>query len=47
MDSLFTSPEFHMSLLATFITPIVYRNWFYNGEYCTYDDKGACLDTGK
>lgn len=23
-----------MSLLTTLITPIVYRNWFYRGEYC-------------
>ena len=23
-----------MSLLTTLITPIVYRNWFYKGEYC-------------
>jgi len=25
-----------MSLLTTLITPIVYRNWFFRGEYCTY-----------
>jgi Kef-type K+ transport system membrane component KefB len=25
-----------MSLLTTLITPIIYRNWFYKGEYCTY-----------
>jgi len=30
-----------MSLLTTVITPIVYRNWFYRGEYCTYDKNGA------
>ena len=24
-----------MSLLTTLITPIIYRNWFYKGEYCT------------
>ncbi|MDV2481747.1 cation:proton antiporter [Methanoculleus sp. Wushi-C6] len=24
-----------MSLLTTLITPIVYRNWFYKGAYCT------------
>ncbi|NLD57081.1 MAG: cation:proton antiporter, partial [Methanomicrobiales archaeon] len=30
-----------MSLLTTIITPIVYRNWFYRGEYCTYDKNGA------
>jgi Kef-type K+ transport system membrane component KefB len=23
-----------MSLLTTLITPIIYRNWFYRGEYC-------------
>ncbi len=23
-----------MSLITTLITPIVYRNWFYKGEYC-------------
>jgi Kef-type K+ transport systems, membrane components len=27
-----------MSLLTTIITPIVYRNWFYKGEYCEYPD---------
>jgi Kef-type K+ transport system membrane component KefB len=31
-----------MSLLTTLITPIVYRNWFYRGEYCKYDEKGIC-----
>jgi Kef-type K+ transport system membrane component KefB len=31
-----------MSLLTTLITPIVYRNWFYRGEYCRYDEKGIC-----
>lgn len=36
-----------MSLLTTVITPIVYRNWFYRGEYCTYDASGACIDPGK
>ncbi|MDD1648145.1 MAG: cation:proton antiporter, partial [Methanomicrobiales archaeon] len=25
-----------MSLFTTLITPIVYRNWFYKEEYCTY-----------
>jgi hypothetical protein len=25
-----------MSLLTTLITPIIYRNWLYKGEYCTY-----------
>jgi len=29
-----------MSLLTTLITPIVYRNWFYRGEYCRNDEKG-------
>jgi Kef-type K+ transport system membrane component KefB len=33
-----------MSLLTTIITPIVYRNWFYRGEYCTYDAKGNSID---
>ena len=32
-----------MSLLTTIITPIVYRNWFYKGEYCGYDDKGVAI----
>lgn len=25
-----------MSLLTTLITPIIYRNWFFKGEYCIY-----------
>lgn len=25
-----------MSLLTTLITPIIYRNWLYKGEYCSY-----------
>lgn len=33
-----------MSLLTTVITPIVYRNWFYRGEYSTYDASGACIN---
>lgn len=36
-----------MSLLTTIITPIVYRNWFYKGEYCAYDDQGRCICEGK
>jgi Kef-type K+ transport system membrane component KefB len=36
-----------MSLLTTIITPIVYRNWFYKGEYCAYDAKGNLIDEGK
>ena len=36
-----------MSLLTTLITPIVYRNWFYRGEYCKYDKEGTCIDEGK
>jgi len=32
-----------MSLLTTLITPIVYQNWFYRGEYCTYDSAGTCI----
>jgi len=36
-----------MSLLTTIITPIVYRNWFYRGEYCTYDASATCSDAGK
>jgi Kef-type K+ transport system membrane component KefB len=36
-----------MSLLTTIITPIVYRNWFYKGEYCTYKPNGTCIDEGK
>jgi len=46
MESLFTSPEFQMSLLTTIITPIVYRNWFYKGE-CTYGTAGAPGDEGE
>jgi Kef-type K+ transport system membrane component KefB len=30
-----------MSLLTTIITPIVYRNWFYKDEYCTYPANGT------
>lgn len=29
-----------MSLLTTLITPIIYRNWFYKDEYCTYPQAG-------
>jgi hypothetical protein len=47
MDSIFTSPEFQMSLLTTLITPIVYRNWFYRGEYSGYDKNGTCTGEGK
>jgi hypothetical protein len=36
-----------MSLFTTLITPIVYRNWFYRGEYCTYDEGGRRIDGGK
>lgn len=36
-----------MSLLTTIITPIVYRNWFYRGEYSGYDAAGVCTDEGK
>ena len=36
-----------MSLLTTLITPIVYRNWFYRGEYCGSDKNGTCIDEGK
>ena len=36
-----------MSLLTTIITPIVYRNWFYRGEYSGYDKNGTCIDEGK
>jgi Kef-type K+ transport system membrane component KefB len=36
-----------MSLLTTVITPIVYRNWFYRGEYGGYDKNGTCIDEGK
>ena len=32
-----------MSLFTTLITPIVYRNWLYRGEYCGYDDKGVAI----
>ncbi len=33
-----------MSLITTLITPIVYRNWFYRGEYCI-DGKPVHQDT--
>ena len=36
-----------MSLLTTLITPIVYRNWFYRGEYNSYDKSATCIDEGK
>jgi Kef-type K+ transport system membrane component KefB len=36
-----------MSLFTTLITPIVYRNWFYRGAYCTYDARGTCIDEGR
>jgi Kef-type K+ transport system membrane component KefB len=36
-----------MSLLTTLITPIMYRNWFYKGEYCGSDRRGTCSDEGK
>jgi Kef-type K+ transport system membrane component KefB len=36
-----------MSLLTTLITPIVYRNWFYRGEYCGYNKNATCIDEGK
>jgi Kef-type K+ transport system membrane component KefB len=35
-----------MSLLTTVITPIIYRNWFFRGEYGTYDASGACINSG-
>ena len=35
-----------MSLLTTIITPIVYRNWFYKDEYCTYPASGTCTGEG-
>jgi hypothetical protein len=47
MDSIFTSPEFLMSLLTTLITPIVYRNWFFHGEYSGYDKNWTCIDESK
>ena len=47
MDSIFTLPEFQMSLLTTLITPIVYRNWFFHGEYSGYDKNWTCIDESK
>ena len=35
-----------MSLLTTLITPVIYRNWFYRGEYCGYDTRGTCINEG-
>ncbi len=36
-----------MSLLTTVITPIIYRNWFYRGEYGTYNTDGTCINAGE
>ena len=36
-----------MSLLTTLITPVIYRNWFYRGEYCGYNAGGTSIDEGK
>jgi Kef-type K+ transport system membrane component KefB len=36
-----------MSLLTTLITPVIYRNWFYRGEYYGYEARGTCIDEGK
>ena len=36
-----------MSLLTTVITPIVYRNWFFKGEYCMYNANGISAGEGK
>jgi Kef-type K+ transport system membrane component KefB len=36
-----------MSLLTTLVTPIVYRNWFYRGEYCSYNSQGLRIDEAK
>jgi Kef-type K+ transport system membrane component KefB len=36
-----------LSLLTTVITPIVYRNWFFKGEYCTYDNAGTCISESR
>ncbi|MCK9579942.1 MAG: cation:proton antiporter [Methanoregula sp.] len=36
-----------MSLLTTIITPIVYRNWFYKNECCTYNADGTSTGDGK
>ena len=36
-----------MSLLTTIITPIVYQNWFFRGEYGRYNAAGACVDEGR
>ena len=36
-----------MSLLTTIITPVIYRNWFYKNEFCTYDANGTVVDEGK
>ena len=36
-----------MSLLTTLITPIIYRNWFYRGEYDGYNKNGTRIDGGK
>ena len=36
-----------MSLLTTLITPIVFRNWFYRGEYCNYNANGTSTGGAK
>jgi Kef-type K+ transport system membrane component KefB len=36
-----------MSLLTTLITPIIYRNWFYRGEYDGYHKNGTPIQGGK
>jgi len=33
-----------MSLLTTLVTPLVYRNWFYRGEYCGSDETVTNID---
>jgi Kef-type K+ transport system membrane component KefB len=33
-----------MSLLTTVVTPIIYRNWFYKGEFYSDDAQGICSE---
>jgi Kef-type K+ transport system membrane component KefB len=36
-----------MSLVTTLVTPVVYRNWFYRGEYCSYETPDSRIEEGK
>jgi hypothetical protein len=36
MEGIVGTVEFLESLLTTLLTPIIYRNWLYKSDYCTY-----------